>query len=160
MLNIVVICVGKIDKDYWKLPFQEYYKRLQNNNNLKLTIHTINEINVNKNVVVNLKLEYDKISGYISKYLDYQQFLLDLNGQLISSEDLADIVVRNQKVFQGKLLFIIGSSFGVSKELKDNNKIKKISFGRITLLHQLAQVILLEQLYRSLQIIAKKPYHK
>lgn len=158
MLSIVIICVGKIDKQYWKLAFQEYYKRLKNN--AKVTIHSINEINANKNIDINLKLEGDKINDFLSKYVDYQQFLLDLTGELVTSEDLAKIVIKNQNFYQGKLLFIIGSSNGVSQEFKSNKKIKKISFGRITLLHQLAQVILLEQLYRALQIINNKPYHK
>lgn len=159
MLNIVIICVGKIDKEYWKLAFQEYFKRLQNSN-VKLTVHTINEINVSKNITVNLKLEADKIYDLLSKYLDYQSFLLELTGQLISSENLAEIIIKNQNFYQGKILFIIGGSNGVSQELKNYQKIKKISFGKITLLHQLAQVILLEQLYRALQIINNKPYHK
>lgn len=158
MLSIIVICVGKLDQQYWKLAFQEYYKRLQYN--AKLIVHNINEINVDKNIVVNLKLEYEKINNLLSKYSDYQHFLLDLTGKMISSEDLAQIIIQNQNFNQGKLLFIIGGSNGVSQELKDSLKIKKLAFGRITLLHQLAQVILLEQLYRALQIIDSKPYHK
>lgn len=158
MLDIVVVCVGKIDKQYWKLAYQEYLKRLQNN--AKLKVHTIDEINFDKNVNVNLKLEYRKISDLLNKYSDYQSFLLDLTGQLISSENLAEIITKNQNYYQGKILFIIGGSNGVSQELKNNQKIKKLAFGRITLLHQLVQVILLEQLYRALQIINHQPYHK
>ena len=156
MLNIVVICIGKIDRQYWKLAFEEYYKRLQINN--KLNVITINEINLTKNVTVNLKLEAEKINALLVKYLDYQSFLLDLTGKLISSEDLAGIIIKNQNFHQGKLLFIIGGSNGVSDEIK--TKMQKLAFGRITLLHQLAQVILLEQLYRALQIINNQPYHK
>lgn len=158
MLDIVVVCVGKLDKQYWNLAFQEYYQRLQTTTKIK--VHTINEINVAKNLNVNLKLEYEKIKDILVKYRDYQQFLLDLNGTLISSEDLATLIVKNQNFYQGKILFIIGSSNGVSSDLKHDQKISKLSFGRITLLHQLAQVILLEQLYRALQIINHKPYHK
>lgn len=158
MLDIIIICVGKIDKQYWKLPFQEYYQRLQNS--AKIKIHQINEINHDKNVSVNLKLEAQKINQLLNKYPNYQPFLLDLTGQLISSEELAAMIVKNQNFNQGKLLFIIGGSNGVSQELKENQKIKKLAFGKITLLHELAQVILLEQLYRALQIINHKPYHK
>lgn len=158
MLEVVVVCVGKIDKPYWKAAYQEYLKRLQNN--VKIKIHTIDEVNFDKNIKVNLKLEYEKISVFLAKYSQHQAFLLDLTGQLISSEDLAQIIVKNQNFHQGKLLFIIGGSDGVSQELKANQQIKKLAFGRITLLHQLAQIILLEQLYRALQIINHQPYHK
>ncbi|MDQ7983000.1 MAG: 23S rRNA (pseudouridine(1915)-N(3))-methyltransferase RlmH [Spiroplasma sp.] len=158
MLNIIIIAVGKLDKNYWNLAFQEYYKRL--NSYAKITIHTINEITTNKNLEINLKLESNKINLLLTKYSDYQSFLLDLTGALISSEDLAKIIISNQNFHQGKLLFIIGGSNGVASDIKDNPKIKKLAFGRITLLHQLAQVILIEQIYRSMQIINNKPYHK
>lgn len=158
MLEVVVVCVGKIDKPYWKSAYQEYLKRLQNN--VKIKIHTIDEVNVDKNIKINLKLEYEKISTLLAKYSQHQSFLLDLTGQLISSEEFAQLIIKNQNFHQGKLLFIIGGSDGVSQELKDNQQIKKLAFGRITLLHQLAQIILLEQLYRALQIINHQPYHK
>lgn len=158
MLEVVIICVGKVDKPYWKAAYQEYLKRLQNI--VKVKIHTIDEINVDKNNKINLKLECEKISTLLAKYSHHQSFLLDLTGQLISSEDLAQIIIKNQNFYQGKLLFIIGGSDGVSQELKDNQQIKKLAFGCITLLHQLAQIILLEQLYRALQIINHQPYHK
>ena len=158
MLNIIIIAVGKLDTNYWNLAFQEYYKRLKNTT--KITILTINEITTNKNIAINLKLEANKINLLLAKYFDYQTFLLDLNGDLITSEELAKIVTTNQNFYQGKLLFIIGGSNGGASEIKDNTKIRKLAFGRITLLHQLAQVILIEQLYRALQIINHKSYHK
>lgn len=158
MLNIIIIAVGKLDTNYWSSAFQEYYKRLKNS--AKITIHTINEITTNKNIAVNLKLEANKINLLIDKYGDYQTFLLDLTGDLITSEELAKIIITNQNFHQGKLLFIIGGSNGVAVEIKDNLKIRKLAFGRITLLHQLAQVILIEQLYRAVQIINNKSYHK
>lgn len=158
MLNIIIIAIGKLDKNYWNLAFQEYHKRLKSN--AKITIHSINEITDNKNINTNLKLEATKIKPLLTKYSDYQHFLLDLNGDLITSEDLAKMIIRNQNYHQGKLLFIIGGSNGVDSEIKTNPKIKKLAFGRITLLHQLAQVILIEQLYRAIQIINNKPYHK
>ncbi|MCL8210212.1 23S rRNA (pseudouridine(1915)-N(3))-methyltransferase RlmH [Spiroplasma attinicola] len=158
MLNIIIIAVGKLDTNYWSSAFQEYYKRLKNS--AKITTHTINEITTNKNIAINLKLEAIKINLLLDKYHDYQSFLLDLNGDLITSEELAKIIITNQNFHQGKLLFIIGSSNGVATEIKNNSKIRKLAFGRITLLHQLAQVILIEQLYRAVQIINNKPYHK
>lgn len=158
MLKIVIIAVGKLDANYWNLAFQEYYKRLKNS--VKITIQTIDEITTDKNFAVNLKLEANKINLLLDKYRDYQSFLLDLTGDLITSEELAKIIVTNQNFHQGKILFIIGSSNGIAPEIKNNSKIRKLAFGRITLLHQLAQVILIEQLYRAIQIINNKPYHK
>lgn len=91
---------------------------------------------------------------------DYQWFLLDLLGNLISSEQLSQIISKNQTYQQGKIGFIIGGSNGVTQALKDNSNLIKILFDKITLPHQLCYVVLLEQIYRSLQILDNQSYHK
>lgn len=157
MTNIVIITVGKLDKQQWKLAAQDYLKRL--NFYAKLTIHNINDETSN-NIFNNIKKETKKIDVFLEKYFNYESFLLDINSNLISSEDLSKIIINNQEYKENKLLFIIGGSNGVDSNLKLNNKIKKISFGKITLPHQLCFVVLLEQIYRAFQIINKTPYHK
>ncbi|KGO32379.1 hypothetical protein Q757_01290, partial [Oenococcus alcoholitolerans] len=58
-----------------------------------------------------------------------------------------------------KIDFVIGGSLGLSKQIKQRADLK-ISFGRITLPHQLARVVLLEQIYRAFMINEGSPYHK
>lgn len=70
------------------------------------------------------------------------------------------MINKNQIYQQGKIGFIIGGSNGVAQILKDNINLIKISFGKITLPHQLCYVVLLEQIYRSLQILNNESYHK
>ena len=54
---------------------------------------------------------------------------------------------------------IVGGSLGLSREVKSRAALK-LSFGRITLPHQLARIVLLEQIYRAFKINAGETYHK
>lgn len=78
--------------------------------------------------------------------------VLDAQGKLVSSEALAELV-------QNECTFIIGGSEGLSEQIKNKADIT-LSFGRITLPHQLARLVLTEQLYRAQTIKEGKKYHK
>jgi 23S rRNA (pseudouridine1915-N3)-methyltransferase len=83
--------------------------------------------------------------------------LLDSRGKQLSSEDLAQFLER-EKLNAVPLLFAIGGSDGFSEEARQLAT-STISLGRMTLPHELARVILLEQLYRAFTILSKHPYH-
>ncbi|WP_425377195.1 23S rRNA (pseudouridine(1915)-N(3))-methyltransferase RlmH [Spiroplasma endosymbiont of Aleiodes alternator] len=157
MINIKIVCIGQLSQTYWKSAAKDYLKRIKKRTN----IETKNIIESKLNSIPNnIKIETNKITEYISKNNDYQWFLLDLSGQLISSEQLSQMINKNQIYQQGKIGFIIGGSNDVAQILKDNINLIKISFGKITLPHQLCYVVLLEQIYRSLQILNNQSYHK
>ncbi|WP_342218107.1 23S rRNA (pseudouridine(1915)-N(3))-methyltransferase RlmH [Spiroplasma endosymbiont of Amphimallon solstitiale] len=157
MINIKIVCIGQLSQTYWKSAAKDYLERIKKRTN----IETKNIIESKLNSIPNnIKIETNKITEYISKNNDYQWFLLDLSGQLISSEELSQMINKNQIYQQGKIGFIIGGSNGVAQILKDNINLIKISFGKITLPHQLCYVVLLEQIYRSLQILNNQSYHK
>lgn len=157
MLSIKIICVGDLSQQYWKLAANDYLARVKKQ--AHIIIHNVKESKLNL-VSSNINIESNKIIAYIDKNIDYQWILLDLTGNLITSEQLSQIIVKNQNYQQGKIGFIIGGSNGVNQELRINSKLTKIAFGKITLPHQLCYVVLLEQTYRSLQIINNQPYHK
>lgn len=157
MLSIKIICIGELSQQYWRLAANDYLMRIKKQANI--TIQSIKESKLNL-VSANINIESNKIIEYLNKNVDYQWMLLDLTGKLVTSEQLSHIIVKNQNYQQGKIGFIIGGSNGVSKELKVNYKLTKMAFGKITLPHQLCYVVLLEQIYRSLQIINNQPYHK
>ena len=83
---------------------------------------------------------------------------LDIRGKEFSSEELArkisDISFNNSRI-----CFIIGGSLGLSDEVKERADLR-LSFGKITLPHQLARVVLLEQIYRAFKINSGEAYHK
>ena len=83
--------------------------------------------------------------------------LLDSRGQHFSSEELAKFLEREQ-VNATPLLFAIGGSDGFSEEMQRHAGLT-LSLGKMTLPHELARVVLVEQLYRAFTILKNHPYH-
>ncbi len=152
MLNIKIICVGNLKEDFWKEACNEYAKRLSRFANIKIV--ELAEQNKFDNTERILKEE----GCEIIKNLSGHPTLLDVQGKLISSENLA-IKIQQDSLCSSELTFVIGGSYGFSQEVKDKVK-DKISFGKITLPHNLARVVLLEQLYRAFMINSGSKYHK
>ena len=87
----------------------------------------------------------------------YKLILLDSRGKQFSSEELAAMLGREQ-VNALPLLFAIGGSDGFGEEARREANLI-LSLGRMTLPHELARVVLLEQLYRGFTILKNHPYH-
>lgn len=159
MLNIKVICVGKSKEKYWDAAYAEYLKRLRaycspevievREARLPANASPADERNV-------IDAEGRDILGRISGG-DFV-IALDIRGREFSSEELArkisDISFNNSRI-----CFIIGGSLGLSDEVKERADLR-LSFGKITLPHQLARVVLLEQIYRAFKINSGEAYHK
>ena len=84
--------------------------------------------------------------------------LLDARGRTMSSEELAVWIGRERDTGTQHLHFVIGPADGWSKESRDRADLL-LSFGPMTFPHELARVILAEQLYRAFTILAGHPYH-
>lgn len=84
--------------------------------------------------------------------------LLDSRGQQLTSEEIANFLEYHQSHDTQELLFAVGPADGWSDELRAHAK-TVLSFGKITLPHELARVVLLEQLYRGFTILKGHPYH-
>ena len=82
-----------------------------------------------------------------------------VEGKLVSSEDLAAFVSERALQGAGDIAFVIGSSHGLSPKVKQAAALK-FSMGRITLPHQLARLVLTEQIYRAFSINNGIKYHK
>lgn len=85
--------------------------------------------------------------------------LLDERGQAISSTGLAEFIHKRQQAGTKRLAFVIGGFAGVSDELRQRANLQ-LSLSQLTLTHELARVILTEQIYRAFTILAGLPYHK
>ena len=152
MVGIKIVCVGNLKEKFWKDAEQEYVKRLSKF--CKLEIKEIEEQNQLK--------EEDKIieveSRKIEKEVDDDSYLMDIHGNQFSSEEFAKLLTQIS-LKKGQITFVIGGSYGVSKKLKDTLK-NRISFGKATYPHNLARIILLEQVYRAFMINSGAKYHK
>ncbi len=96
----------------------------------------------------------DKSSGRTQPVL----VLLDSRGKQLASEEIANFLEYHQSHDTQELLFAIGPADGWSDATRSRAK-NIVSFGKITLPHELARVVLLEQLYRGFTILKGHPYH-
>jgi 23S rRNA (pseudouridine1915-N3)-methyltransferase len=84
--------------------------------------------------------------------------LLDSRGKQLSSEEFAEFLRNHQDRSPLPLLFAVGPANGFAGETREEAKLS-LSLGKMTLAHELARVVLLEQLYRALTILKGHPYH-
>ena len=152
MLTINLLCVGNLKEKFWTDAQNEYAKRLSRF--CKLNIIEITEQNKYNEIDKILQVEGQDLINKLSGY----GLLLDINGKQLSSEEFAD-KIKGIELNNSTITFVIGSSHGVSQEVK--NKIKdKLSFGKATYPHNMVRIILLEQIYRCFMINNNSNYHK
>ena len=145
MLKITVIAVGKLKERFWRDACAEYSKRLGGYCNL-----TVREIpDSNREQESTLVLEALPENATI--------IVLDIQGKETSSEALASLIERHTVEGVSHLVFVIGGSDGLTNAVKERASLR-MSFGPITLPHNLARVVLLEQV--AFKIIKREPYHK
>lgn len=159
-MKITLITVGKIKEKYLKDAIAEYSKRLSRYCKLEI-IEVADEKTpdqASEAVEENIR---DKEGERILKHIrdDMYVITLEINGKMLSSEELADKI--NSLGLQGKssIAFVIGGSIGLGREVLRRSDYA-LSFSRMTFPHQLMRVILLEQVYRGYRIINGEPYHK
>ena len=150
---IKIICLGKIKEDFFKDEEKEYLKRLQ-----KYTKLEIIELEDEKDK--DIKVCLSKEEQLIKKSIKDKDnlVLLDINGKEYTSTEFSNFI-NKELTENSNITFIIGSSNGVSEEIKRLAK-KKVSFSKLTFPHQMFRIILLEQIYRSFKIINNESYHK
>ena len=83
---------------------------------------------------------------------------LDEEGRSYRSEQLADLLGRHMLQGTGELVFVIGGAYGLSRAVKERADLL-LSLSAMTLTHQMARLLLLEQLYRGFTILRNEPYH-
>lgn len=155
-MQIRIIAVGKIKEKYWKDALAEYAKRLSSYAKVELievADKSANEIGEKRA----LDLEAKLIEAHIPE--GAQLIALDISGKALSSEQFAKKLEDFGNQSQSKLCVLIGGSYGLDKTLLGRAHFR-LSFGPITLPHNLARVVFFEQLYRAFRIMKGEPYHK
>lgn len=154
-MKINIVAVGNLKDQYWKDASNEYLKRLKRF--AEVSVYEVSEETVQENPSA-IESAKTKEGKRILQAIKGKVYLLALDGTQVSSEDLAGMV--KEDIDRGQVItFVIGGSYGTSKEVYDSAQ-RKIAFGRITFPHRLMRVVLLEQLYRAFTIINKVNYHK
>ncbi len=140
MLNVKIVCVGTLREDYLRLAAREYEKRLQGYCKLATA-----ELKDESRLAQSIEGKSYKIA-------------LCVEGKQASSEELADLLEKGTVSGQGSITLVIGGADGLPEHIKAMCDYR-LSFSRMTFPHQLMRVILLEQLYRALNILGGGHYH-
>lgn len=156
MFKITIICLGKFKEPAYKDLEKEYLKRLSPY--AKVKVIELPEEPYGKNPdLERIKL---KEAETIQKHLpdNAMVILLEEKGTVRDSKDFAKFIERVSGLGQ-ELVFVIGSGIGLHSSLKNVSNYK-ISLSPLTFPHNMARILLEEQLYRACTIINGKEYHK
>lgn len=160
MLSVNIICVGKLKEKYWTMAIAEYEKRLSAF--CKFNIIEVSEEKISDNpsesqIKSTVFHEGERIKDKLKK----NSFVVSMciEGKIISSQELAAMIEKASLEGYSSIDFIIGGSWGIDENVKTMSN-AKISMGRMTFPHQLARIMLTEQIYRSFQISSNGKYHK
>lgn len=161
MLTVNVICVGKLKEAYWRDACAEYVKRLGafcRINIVELPESRLSQKPSDGEIAAALIAEAKLMKPYIEQKGAFSIAMCIEGGQVTSEElskRLEDAAVGGASIVN----FIIGSSFGLDAEVKKACRMR-LSMSKMTFPHQLARVMVLEQIYRAFSISSGGKYHK
>ena len=158
-MKITIVCAGKLKEKYLTAGISEFLKRLKPMAQVEiLEVHEEkmpdNPSAAEKQQV--LQKEGEKLLKLVpsGSYL----FVLDVYGEELSSEELAERIDKLGVSGRSSLTFLIGGAFGLSKEVRQAADMK-LSFSRLTFTHQMVRLLLVEQIYRAFKINRGEKYH-
>ena len=156
LLNINLVCVGKIKEKYIEEGIAEYIKRMKSYAQFKIV--ELKEDGNDRERERSKDIEGEEILKILSKNKGLN-VLLAIEGKQYSTEDFTDVIVEKTNRGISTINFIVGGSYGVSEAVKEASEIK-LSFSKFTFPHQLMRLIFMEQIYRWFSIINNSKYHK
>ena len=159
-MKIKVVTVGKLKEKYLKDGIAEYSKRISRFAKLEMIEladeKTPDKASESENQKI-LEIEGQRI---LSKVGDRDfVIVLAIEGKTLSSEEFSKQLEEASIKGFSTLTFIIGGSLGLAQDVKKRDNLS-VSFGRLTLPHQLMRLVLVEQIYRAFTIQQGSPYHK
>ncbi len=159
-MRITLHVIGKIKETYWKQAIDEYVKRLSSY--CELSIIEYPDFPSKEGASEKEESEVkEKEGAKILAHLKNGERLiaLDLGHPQRDSVEFASYLQEQLELGGARLHFVIGGSLGLSDSLKKRAD-GFLTLGKMTFPHQLARVMLLEQLYRAFRILHHEPYHK
>jgi 23S rRNA (pseudouridine1915-N3)-methyltransferase len=155
-MKIGLISVGKLSQPFLRDGVAEYAGRLKRY--IAFNSHELKEAKSGSKAdpKVIRQLEGERILARVpaGAYL----VALDERGRNYGSEELSEFLGRHMLQGTGELLFAIGGAYGLDPAVKERANLL-LSLSSLTLTHQMAQLLLLEQLYRGFTILRNEPYH-
>jgi len=159
-MKITLLAVGSLKEEYFRRAAEEYMMRLAPYAEVKIL--EIPEYKTTPSASsANLEQALNKEGTAIVKSIPTGSvpIALAIEATPQSSLQFASYLSRLQSSGQAHVCFVIGGSHGLSDAVKKACR-DTLSFGPLTLPHQLSRIILLEQIYRAFKIMRNEPYHK
>ena len=155
----LILCVGRLREEHWRAACAEYQKRLSRYG--KLEIVEVDDLPEPEHAsdADREKIKRREGEALLRRIRPGDHVVaLCIDAPQLTSEALADFVAERERS-GGRTVYVIGGSLGLSGDVISRAD-RKLSMSRMTFPHQLARVMLLEQLYRSRKILAGERYHK
>ena len=154
-MKIRIIAPGKIKEKWLKDGIAEYVKRLSGYADIEMIEVSDSPDSIPE--AEGIRREGEQI---LSKISDKDiVWVMDLHGEKLTSEKLSGSLMTDLEKGGARLSIVIGGSCGISDDVRKRAQ-RKISFGNITLTHQMTRLVLVEQLYRAFKIARGERYHK
>lgn len=157
MMRITIVAAGRLKERFWEQAAAEYLKRL--GGYAHVDVREVADVDPAHAGGEAKALEREGSSIVAAIPNGAVVILLDVGGKPITSEGIASKLDNFALSGTSNVCFVIGSSCGVSPQVRALAQ-ERWSLGGITLPHNLARIVLLEQIYRAFKIIRKEPYHK
>lgn len=159
-MKIKIVTVGKLKEKYLKDGIAEYSKRISRFATIEIIELSDEKTPDRASDSENAKILDVEGNRILSKIGDREfVVVLAIEGKTLSSEEFSKQLEQASINGFSTLTFVIGGSLGLSKEVKKRANLS-VSFGRLTLPHQLMRLVLIEQIYRAFTIQQGSPYHK
>ena len=155
-VKLRLICVGKLSESYLRDGAEDFSTRITRY--LPFTILELKEEKGGKKQEPQFIRERE--GERILSKIPAESFViaLDEKGKRLGSEELAEFLGRHMVQSTQEMVFIIGGAYGLSNQVRQRaNEI--LSLSPMTFTHQMARLILLEQIYRGMTILRNEPYH-
>lgn len=159
-MKIRIIAVGHLKETYLKEGINQYLLRLKPYSEVEI-VEVDDEPAKENFSEKEIELLKDKEGKKVLKLLKPSDYViaLDLGKKQFDSVEFADYLDKSFALGGSKITFLIGGSYGLSDELKNRSN-DSISLSKMTFLHQMTRLILLEQIFRSFKINRNEVYHK
>ena len=159
-MKIRIICIGKLKEKYWTSAAAEYSKRISGYANIEIVELKESKLPSNPSEADENSVLIREGQNILSKIKDNDHVIaMEVEGEQLDSVELAKKIQHAFDTKSSTIDFVVGGSLGLSDEVKKRADYG-LSFSKLTFPHQMARIMLLEQIYRAFKINSGETYHK
>ena len=152
MLDLVIVAFGRVKDKMWQAAAEEYLKRLRPYARIKIEELKAESFSAQNKIAVK-KIEGQRLLEFLRNYQGTDIYLLAEAGTEMTSSEFAAWLEKPSR----QIVFVVGGTLGFSSEVA--RAYPRLSLSRLTFPHEVARVLLLEQIYRAASIMQGKDYH-